>query len=104
MLNVVALRLVSVTVDDIDLPIGVAPPKLTALGLATSGPATEEVALAPLPGNAELQPDENKLSKIAEMLRHWIHFSGLPRLFCGVLLSGELVTIIDSLKFMSRDK
>jgi hypothetical protein len=103
MLNVVALRLVSVTVDEMALPIGVAPPKLTALGLATSGLAAEEVALAPLPGNAELHPDEKKLIKIAEMLRYWIQFRGLPGLLCD-LLSGELVNIIDSLKFMSRDK
>src|ERR1017187_8211866 len=101
MVNVVALRLVSMTVDEMALPFGVALPKLTALGLATSGPAAEEVALAPLPGIAELHPEENKLSKIAEMLRHWIQFRGLPDILCD-LLSGELVIIIDSLEFMSR--
>jgi hypothetical protein len=97
MLNVVVLRLVSVTVDGMALPPGIAPPKLTALGLATSGPAIEGLALAPLPGIAELQPEENKLSKMTEMLRHWIQFRGLPGILRD-LLSGELLTIYRLLK------
>jgi hypothetical protein len=98
MLKVVALRLVSVTVDEMALPIGVAPPKLTALGLAASGLAVAAAALAPpLPGNTEPHPDENKPSKIAERLRYCIQFLGPRGLPCD-LLSGELVTIIiDSL-------
>jgi hypothetical protein len=106
MINDAALRLVTVTVDEMALPIGVAAPapKLTELGLATSGPAAAEVPLAP-PGSDELHPDNNKLMliKIAETLRYRLQFLRLPEFFRN-LLSGELVTIYRLLKFMSTDK
>jgi len=93
MLNDVVLRLVIVTVDEMALPIGAVTPKLTTLGLATSGPAAAEAALAP-PGNDELHPDNNKLMliKIAETLRYRLQFLRLPE-FSRNFLSGELVTI-----------
>jgi hypothetical protein len=105
MINDVALRLVTVTVDEMALPMGVAAPapKLTALGLATSGPVTAEAPLAP-PGSDELHPDNNKLMliRIAETLRHRLQFRRSPEFFRN-LLSGELATIYRLLKFMSRD-
>jgi hypothetical protein len=104
MLNDLMLRLVIVTVDEMALPIGAATPKLTTLGLATSGPAAAETALAP-PGNDEPHPDNHKLMliKIVETLRYRLQFLRLPEFFHN-LLSGELVTIYRLLKLMSRDK
>jgi hypothetical protein len=103
MVNGSAPWLVSVTVFELALPMEAAEPKLSVLGLATNGLAVADASLVAPLGSPELHPDNNKLSKIAEKLRHSSQFLRLPD-FARNLLTGELVTMYRLLKFMSRDK
>ena len=59
-----------------DTPMRVVEPKLTALGLAVNrllaADSCASASVEVLAGNAELQPDNNTLSKITKTLRHRI--------------------------------